>query len=206
MSTTLLALLISLLPLQAAQNLPPAFPREGAKQVINNERVTVWDVTWPKGNTAQTYRLPFDTVSVELSARKGEVSFLKRGVLPAQESGTPRRTIMIELKDVTVPTLANKSGYPEAFPREGVRRLLDNPRVTVWDVSFTQGKPTPTHFHSTDVVVVYLENGDTLSTAPDGKATPGVARFGEVKLNPRNRTHSELLVKGAHRVIAVELK
>jgi hypothetical protein len=205
MSTTLLALLIALLPLQAAQNLPPAFPREGAKQILDNERVSVWDMTWPRGTT-QNYRLPFDTVIVELSPNKGEPAFLKRGVLPAQQIGSSRRTIMIELKDVPLTALVNKSVYPEAFPREGAKKMLDNPRFAVWDVSFVQGKPTPTHFHSTDVVVVYLENGDTLSTAPDGKATPGVVKFGEVKFNPRNRTHSELLVKGAHRVIAVELK
>jgi hypothetical protein len=205
MSTTLLAFLVSLLSLQAAQNLPPAFPREGAKQVIHNERVTVWDTTWVKGKTP-SYRLPFDSVSVELSPRPGEVSLLNRGVLPAGKGDSSRRTIIIELKDVAVTPLPNKSNYPEAFPREGAKKLLENARLTVWDVSFIQGKPTPIHFHSRDVVVVYLENGDTLSTAPDGKATPGVARFGEVKFNPRERTHSEMLVKGAHRVIAVELK
>jgi len=208
MAKTLLTLLIALLPLHAAQNLQPAFPRDGAKQLVDNERVTVWDVTWAKGSTPQNLRLAFDTVSVELAPRKGAASLLKRGVLPPQEGtgSTPRRTIMIELKDTTVPSIPNNSGYPEAFPRDGARKILDNPRVAIWDVSFKQGQPTVTHFHSTDVMVVYLENGETLSTAPDGKATPGVVKFGDVKFNPRSRTHSELLVKGAHRVIAVELK
>jgi hypothetical protein len=31
-------------------------------------------------------------------------------------------------------------------------------------------------------------------------------RFGQAKFNPRDPTHSELLVKGSQRVIAIELK
>ena len=34
---------------RSAANLPPPFPRAGAKQLLDNERVTVWDVVWPKG-------------------------------------------------------------------------------------------------------------------------------------------------------------
>ena len=62
------------------------------------------------------------------------------------------------------------------------------------------------HFHSKDVVVVYLDNGELESTTPDGKATVNASTFGQAKFNARDRTHSEKLVKGAQRVIAVELK
>ena len=225
MITTFLALLISLLPMQAAQNLPPAFPREGAKQLIDNERVTVWDVTLAKGKATQMHQHRLDMVRVELvdstakatdargkqtdvTRRKGVPAFTPKGTTDIQEgaSDVPGHTIMIELKDVTVPPLANRSGYPEAFPREGAKKVLENGRVTVWDIAFTLGKPTPMHFHSKDVVVVYLENGENQSTTPDGKVTPGTSTFGQVKFNPRDRTHSELLFKGAQRVIAVELK
>lgn len=215
---------MSLLPVQA-RNLPPAFPREGAKQIIDNERVTVWDVTLAKGKPTPMHQHPYDMVRVELAeatvkatsatgtasngaVHKGQAAFLQKGLIDAQEStsDTPRHSIMIELKDVTVPPLPNKSGYPEAFPREGAKKLLDNPRVTVWDFAWTPGKPTVTHFHSRDVVVVYLDNGDLSSTTPDGKVTLNSYTFGQAKFNARDRTHSELLVKGMQRVIAVELK
>ena len=79
-------------------------------------------------------------------------------------------------------------------------------QATVWDYSWTPGKPTVTHFHGKDVVVVYLGNGDLSSTTPDGKTTVNSYTFGQTKFNPRDRTHSELLTTGSQRVIAVELK
>jgi predicted metal-dependent enzyme (double-stranded beta helix superfamily) len=225
MITPFLALLISMLPLQAAQNLASAFPREGTKQLIDNERVAVWDVTFPKGKSTGMHQHAYDMVLVDLAEatvkatnargvssnavlHKGGASFLRKGNTDIQEgtSDTPRHAIMIELKDVTVPPLANKSGYPDAFPRENAKKLLDNPRVTVWDFAWTPGKPTVTHFHSKDVVVVYLGDGELASTTPDGKITNNSYTFGQAKFNARDRTHSELLVKGAQRVIAVELK
>jgi hypothetical protein len=62
------------------------------------------------------------------------------------------------------------------------------------------------HFHDKDVVVVYLGTGDLSSTTPDGMTTVNSYVFGQAKFNPRDRTHSEMLVNGAQRVIAVELK
>ena len=79
-------------------------------------------------------------------------------------------------------------------------------RVRVWDFSWTSGKPTATHFHDKDVVVVYLDNGDLSSTTLDGNTVVNSYVFGQAKFNPRDRTHSELLVKGSQRVIAIELK
>jgi hypothetical protein len=110
------------------------------------------------------------------------------------------------LKDVRVPPLKNNSGFADAFPRQDGKKLLENDRIVVWDYSWTPGKPTVMHFHDKDVVVVYLGNGDLSSTTPDGKTVVNSYTFGQAKFNPRDRTHSELLVKGSQRVIAVELK
>jgi hypothetical protein len=205
MITTFLALVVALFPVQA----PNA---EGVRQLFDNERVTVSDATLAKGKPAPVNQHPYDTLYVDLAAAAKNVAsavgFWPKGSSLTVEStsDTPKRLIKIELKDIVVPPLPNNSGYVDAFPREGSKKILENSRVTIWELPFTVGKPTPTHFHGKDVVVVYLANGETLSTAPDGKATPGVARFGEAKFNPRNRTHSEMLVKGEHHVIAVELK
>lgn len=221
MIETILVLLISLV----LQDLPHAFPRDGAKQLIDNERVTVWEATWAKGKPTPMHRHKYDMVFIELadadvkittpdgvtrnaSPRVGQASFLQKGVTHMEEgaSDTPRHTILIDLKDVVVPPLPNKTGHADAFPREGARKLIDNARVAVWDFSWTPGKPTAMHFHDKDVVVVYLGNGELSSTTPDGKSTISSSTFGQPKFNPRDRTHSELLVKGSQRVIAVELK
>ena len=121
-------------------------------------------------------------------------------------SDVPRHSILVDLKNITVPPLANKSGFADAFPREGAKKLLENDRVVIWDYSWIAGKPTAMHFHDKDVVVVYLGTGDLSSTTPEGMTTVNSYSFGQVKFNPRDRAHSELLVKGAQRVIAVELK
>jgi hypothetical protein len=224
MITTLLALLVALFPVQTS-DLPHAFPRDGAKQIFDNERVTVWEFKLEKGKQTGMHRHRYDMVRVDLAdatvknrnatgqatnatLRTGTAGFSQKGLTHNDEgtSDTPRHSIIIDLKDVVVPAIPNNSGYVEAFPREGAKRLLDNARVTVWDLSFEVGKPTVTHFHSKDVVVVYLGNAETSSTTPDGKTTLNTVAYGQVKFNPRNRTHSELVVKGTHRVIAVELK
>lgn len=207
------------------QDVPNAFPREDAKQLIDNERVTVWDVTTGKGQPAAMHRHPYDMVLVDLAdatvrvtsengrqsnntVKTGHVGFTRKGSADQQEgvSDQARHFIVVELKDSKVSPLANQSGYPDAFPREGSKKVLDNSRVQVWDFSWTPGKPTPTHFHDKDVVVVYLDNGDLSSTTPDGNTAVNSYVFGQVKFNPRDRIHSELLVKGSQRVIAIELK
>jgi hypothetical protein len=224
MKTALLALLVALFPSQL-QELPNAFPRAGAKQLIDNERVTVWDVTVEKAKATPLHRHPLDFVIVDLadasvkvtsqngsvgmnSVKKGHVSFSQKGSADKQEgaSDAPRHSIIVELKDVKVAPLPNTSGYPDAFPREGSKKVFDNPRVVVWDFSWTPGKATPMHFHDKDVVVVYLDNGDLSSTTLDGKTTVNSYVFGQAKFNPRDRIHSELLSKGTQRVIAIELK
>jgi uncharacterized protein (DUF1330 family) len=225
MTKAFLALLLTLFPFPQTPDLPHAFPRDGAKQLIDNERVTVWEATWAKGKATAMHRHRFDMVGIELAdatvkltnqqgvatnpaSKVGQAYFSRKGGTHMMEgtSDTPRHAILIDLKDVVVPPLANKSGYPDAFPREGARKLVDNERVVVWDYSWTPGKPTAMHFHDKDVVVVYLGTGDLSSTTPDGKTTVNSYVFGQAKFNPRDRAHSELLVKGAQRVIAVELK
>jgi len=210
MKAALPAVLLALSP-KTLQELPSAFPRAGADQLIDNERVTVWDVTVEKGKAMPLHRYPLDVVTVDLlggSAKKGQVSFSPKGTNAKNEgpSDAPRHSIVVELKDVKVAPLPNKTGYPDAFPREGSKKVLDNPRVVVWDFSWTPGKATAMHFHDKDVVVVYLDNGDLSSITLDGKTTVNSYVFGQAKFNARDRIHSELLTKGSQRVIAIELK
>jgi hypothetical protein len=181
----ILALLLSVMLL-------PSAPQTDAKPVIDNDRVTVWDVTAPSAQ-------PLDTVVVSFS---GKAAFMPKGTTP-EVAG---HSIVIDLKDHPVPRVPNGSGYPLAFPRPGAKKLLENERVIVWDYAWKPGVPTPMHFHDKDVVVLFLENGDLKSTTPDGKDAVTAYTAGEVRFNQANRTHSETLVRGKQHAIITELK
>jgi hypothetical protein len=93
----------------------PAFPRDGAKQVLDDDRVTAWDYTWTSGAQTLKYRAPLDTVVVWLgegSARlagkgaptsfevkPGTMRYLAKGADETLEvtSGSPR-TLFFQLK------------------------------------------------------------------------------------------------------------
>jgi quercetin dioxygenase-like cupin family protein len=223
MATSILALF--LLVAGALQDLPHAFPREDAKQLIDNNRVTVWEATWPKGKVTPLHRHQYDFIGIDLAdsvvrvttqdgnsqyvaIKVGNVQFREKGMTHREEgtSDSPRHAILIDLKDVSMPPTPNTTRFPTAFPRENARKVLENSRLIVWDYTWTPGKPTPMHFHDKDVVVVYMENGEVKSTTPDGKADINPISFGMTRFNLRDRTHSEELVKGRARAIIVELK
>lgn len=168
----------------------------GAQPVIDNDRVTVWDTTQPLPP------LQHDFVAVSLS-RKGTAYFGHAGS-SAGKSGV--RTVVVELKDHALPPLANTTGYPLAFPRPHVRKLLENAKVVVWDYAWRPHEPTPMHFHDKDTLVVFEADGPLQSTTPDGKATVNDYHFGDIRFNGRDRTHTELLIRGTQHAVITELK
>jgi hypothetical protein len=168
----------------------------GAEPVIDNDRVTVWDTTQPLPPAQH------DFVAVSLS-RKGTAYFGHSGTSPGKAGA---RTVVIELKDHALPQLANTTGYPLAFPRPRVKKLLENDKVVVWDYTWRPHEPTPMHFHDKDTLVVYEANGALESTTPDGKSTLNENKFGDIRFNRRDRTHTELLVRGVGHAVITELK
>jgi hypothetical protein len=171
-----------------------AAPQAALKPLIDNDRVTAWDVS------GQVAVQPLDAIVVSLPT--GNAEFLAKGMTPKAEG----RSIIIDLKDHSVPSVANTTGYPLAFPRPGSKKILENDRVIVWDYSWAPGVATPMHFHDKDTVVVFLEDGDLSSTTPDGKVVVNSATPGTVRFNPRGRTHTETLVRGKQQAIITELK
>lgn len=161
--------------------------------IIDNARTTVWDTTAPKP-AAHDY--------VAISLNDGTAKLGKAGSTP-QAKG---RTIVIEIKDHAPDPLPNRSGLPNAFPRPGSKKLFETPKVIVWDYTWKPGEATPMHFHDKDVVVTYLKDGSLQSTSPSGEKTVNDYKFGAVKFNLRDRTHTETLVKGSQRAIITEFK
>jgi hypothetical protein len=170
-----------------------AASQTASKPIIENDRVAVWDV--PDTAPARA----FDAVVVSWS---GSASFLPKGAPPKIAA----RSIVIELKDHPVAPIENTSGYPLAFPRPGVKKVLENERVIVWDCTWIPGVATPMHFHDKDVVAMFLEDGDLKSTTPDGQSVVNPHTPRTVRFVLRNRTHTEMLVRGKQRAIFTELK
>ena len=180
---TLAILVFTLLSFQA----PSASPE------IDNQRVQVRELDGTVDSVS------YDSVWV---SNNGLVAFFAKGSAPRDVG----KGILIGLKDFKAEPLANKSGYPAAFPRPGSKKLFENARVVVWDYSWTPGVATPVHFHDKDVVVYYLEDGDLQSTTPSGEKTVNPYKPGMIRFNLRDRSHTETLVRGKQHGIMTELK
>jgi hypothetical protein len=121
-------------------------------------------------------------------------------------SGRPR-LVVVDLNETQPPApLVNATKYPLAFPRPGVKKVLENNRIIVWNYAWQPGKPTPMHFHDKDVVVIYRGEGTLDSITPDGKHAVTPHHVGEIRFNKGNRSHYELLTNGTQSAIMMELK
>ena len=181
-----------------------------SKLIVDNDRVTVREVAWDQSSASKPHDHDTLTVCLMCAGHKaGEARFEPKGTAHGEEKlvdGKPATSIVIELKDHMVPALANKTGYQNAFPRPGSKKVFENAHIIVWDYAWTPGKPSPMHFHDKDVVVVYLDNGALKSTTPDGKSTVNEISFGLTKFNARDRSHTEEVVRGNARAVMMELK
>jgi hypothetical protein len=187
---------------------PDVLTLDGAHPIMDNARVTVWDLSWSRGVPEVMERTTTNAIWVSVAPNEGQVVYWPRGSVrraAASENATAR-SIVVSLKDSPPATMENKSGYPNAFPRPGSRKILENERVIIWDYTWTTGQPTPVHFHDKDALVVYLRNGALKSTAPDGKSVVNPLTVGKTTFNARDRVHTETLVEGESRAIITELK
>ncbi len=197
----------------------------GDAPVIDNERVAVRDITLSPGSPASLERHPNDYVTMFLAGGQirttdakgktsvamrsaGDAVFGRKGTEEKEEviSNGQVRMIVVDLKDHPVPPLANKSGLPPAFPRPGSKKILENDRVIVWNYTWMPGVPTPMHYHDKDVVVVYRYDGSLKSTTPSGEVVVNDYKFGTIRFNKADRSHTEELVKGQQSAIMMELK
>ena len=208
-----------------AQDLPHAFPRVGAVQLVDNDRVTMWDVTWYKGKPSPMHRHRDDLVGVYLvgsaikvtrpdgtsnvsTVEPGFILFQKAGVTHIEEgmADVPRHAILTDLKGGPAGAMANSSGHPAAFPCAGATQAVDNEKVTIWEYAWAPGKSTGMHFHDKDTLAVFLSDGELKSTTADGKSEVTKVKRGDARFSPRGRVHAEELVSGAVRAVITELK
>ena len=192
---------------------------QSAAPVIDNVRVTVHDVVLQPGSQAAAIEhaggyviLYFEGGRIRAANGKtathpsGGAMFGHGGSTSDTALGKPAHEIVVDLKDSPSNTVPNTTGLPPAFPRPGSKLILENNRIRVWNYKWLPGKPTPMHFHNTEVVVAYRGNGDVASTTPDGKTAVNHRNAGDIVFNLANRSHSEELVKGEQSGIMLELK
>jgi len=213
----------------AGQQLPPAFPREGAKKILENDRVIVWDMQLRKGQRAAMHTHPYDIVSVTLTPgghqdngsdgvsedrmfKMGDVRFTPKGRTHFEVGLTdpPRRAIVTELKPVApggTPAAQESSTYPPAYPREGARKILENDRVILWDVTLENNRRTEMHGHPYDFMSVTLSPGAIRDVGSDGVIEARQFEVGQVRFQNKGRVHAD---EGAsvipRRSIVIEFK
>lgn len=187
--------------------------------LIDNGRVTVRDVPLKQGEPGPAIQHAGDYVVLyvkggRIRAADGSAQDRASGSAIAGHGGSTSDTaldadaheVVVELKDTPSNTVPNTTGLPPGFPRPGAKQVLENDKVRVWNYTWLPGKPTPMHFHNTEVVVVYLGNGDVAATTPDGKKTVTHHNPGDIVFNLANRSHSEELVQGEMSGVMLELK
>jgi hypothetical protein len=186
---------------------------------IDNSRVTVRDVVLLPGAPALRLKHahPYVTMFLEGGSLRvngkaetrqaGDAVYRLAGSETDQAIFGRLRLVVVDLNETQpLPPLPNTTQYPLAFPRPGVKKVLENDRMIVWNYSWQPGKPTPMHFHDKDVVVIYRGDGTLDSVTPDGKHAVTPHHFGEIRFNKGNRSHYELLTRGAQSAIMMELK
>jgi hypothetical protein len=211
------------------ENYPHAYPRKGATKIFENNRVQVWEVNWLKNIPQPIHRHLYDMAGVYLrygfinvTTPEGKVNpsgkfevprpyFQLAGITHKEEAvGGPddpeRLAIMIDLKEPAA-TGAKANSVPNpAFPREGAKDVLDNPRVREWDYTWEAKKATGPHVFERDAVEVIVTGGTLKRKTSDGKEQTVTLNPKDARFIPQGTIESDELVSGTPRTITFELK
>lgn len=101
-------------PSLSTSGTPSIFPREGAAQTLDDERVTVWDYTWHTGTGSAMVRYPRNTITVWLGA----------GALKATSAAGKVTTLTVQSGDTR---------YVEAGTSERIDLVSGMPRAMVFE-------------------------------------------------------------------------
>jgi hypothetical protein len=221
-------LLAQTAPPAPGQDYPHAFPRKGVTQILDNPRVTVWEVNWRHGDEQPYHRHRYDMAGVYLRygpiivtnvdgsvapANVFEVPrpyFQPKGITHREEAhalGQPERlAVMIDLKDAVTDMMVIDDPEPSAWPRDGATNVLENARIRMWDYTWQAGAPAVKRVYRHDVVEVVVTGGTLRITDARGAVETRVLEPKQARYVSRGTLRTEQHVAGAPRVIAVELK
>jgi quercetin dioxygenase-like cupin family protein len=196
-----------------------------AAPLIDNERVTVWNVKLAKGESGPI--TPHDQDAVILFVEGGTIRtrdghgkssvaarnfgdgiFVPKGTDAVETliAGGPVHEVVIALKEHPVASMANTSPYPAAFPRAGAVKVFENSRVILRNYSWTPGRPTVMHIHDKDFVVAFRHDSSQKIVEPDGSSHINQVKAGDILFLRRGLTHSEGLETERQSAVYMELK
>ena len=219
-------LLMCVVALSAQPVLPPPFPRANATKLLDTDRITVWDIVWPKGQPTAMHRHVYDQVgtyyakggrlittpdgaSRAVVTEVGSLSTTKKGTTHIEEGNTdpPLRAVFIELRRETASGLpaANVRG-PAPFPRDGAKQIQDDDRVTAWDYTWASGPQGLRYRPARETVIVWLGAGKLRVTEPGGAATVSDVKAGTMRHLTAGSNETVEIVSGSPRAILFQLK
>jgi hypothetical protein len=193
-----------------------------AAPVIDNERVTVWDVKLSANESAPPTPAEFDTITVFLEGGTirtkhadgtvttairsfGDAVFTPKGSGRVDMSDHAHE-VVVALKGPAMGLNPGPAGIPSAFPRAGSEKIFENDRVVVSRFSWIPGVPVPMHHHDKDTVMVFRYDGPIRSTGTDGKSEILDFRKDQINFSKAGRNHTELLAGERQSAVMTELK
>jgi len=210
----------------AAQTYPPPYPRTNATKLLENDRIAVWDMVWPKGQPTPMHRHVHDQVGTYYAAggraittpdgttrtnftQVGALSTTLRDTTHVEEGTTdpPLRAVFIELKqDGPSGAAAADDESRPAFPGSAAKELLNNERVTISDCTWRSQAPASSYLHARDTVIVWLDPGKLRLTSGDG--SPTVVNVAAAQMLYRSRGTIETLevLEGSPRAFVFAIK
>lgn len=160
---------------QAQSDAPPAYPRDGASKMLENDHVIVWNISWlqrdypvhrHRYDHTGVYYQPGDRIitSIEGEAREvhtdaWNISFQPAGVIHTETgiSESPLQAVFIQIKRSIAGPLETPASIPQ-FPNADLLDRRSNDRVRVWEYpAGYSGSDEAVHFHAHDAVVVWFD-------------------------------------------------
>lgn len=173
-----LALLLFTCTIPIAQgqvDAPPAYPRDGAIKMLENEHVLVWDISWLKQDYpihrhrydhTGVYYSPGDRIITstdggarEVHTEAWNISFQLAGVTHTESgiSDEPLRAVFIQIKRPFAGAIKADSLLPQ-FPHDSPLERRSNERVKVWEYDeYFSSTVDTAHYHGNDAVVIWFD-------------------------------------------------
>jgi hypothetical protein len=93
------------------QSYPPPFPRPGVTKLLDNSRVVVWNIAWPKGEPTALHRHIYDLVGTyytsgdrvitevdgskrNVTNKAGEITFRQKGLTHIRRASVGRGAVL----------------------------------------------------------------------------------------------------------------
>jgi hypothetical protein len=221
MSLSILVLLSATILAQTPE-LPPPFPRANATKLLENDRINIWDIVWPKGQPTVLHRHIYDQVGTYYAqggriittpdgqkrtsvTEVGSLSTTRKGTTHIEEGNTdpPLRAVFIELKK-DGPSGMAPADAPVALPHDA-KKLLDDDRVIAWDYTWTAGPQSLQFRAARETVIVFLGEGSLRVSGRDAAGTIAV-KAGMMRHIDRGAAETLAIAAGSPRALFFELK